>query len=95
MAYVDNDTVVLSHARALMRSSAEGRVGCARWDLRYDDPGELLSDPVIRGTLDFEEPIAVLIVGVLPFILDEDEPAKAIQAIVDALPPAAMSPRPT
>ena len=68
------------------RTTAEGRLGCAGWDLRYDDPGELLSDPVIQGTLDFGEPVAVLVVGMLHF-LDEDEPAKAIQAVVDALPP--------
>jgi hypothetical protein len=87
VAYVDNDTVILAHARALMTSTAEGRVGCAQWDLRYDDPGELLADLAIRDILDFGEPVAVLMIGVLPFILDEDEPAKAIQAVVDALPP--------
>ena len=87
VAYVDNDMVVLAHARALMTSTAEGRVGCAQWDLRYDDPGELLAGLAVRNTLDFGEPIAVLIVGVLPFILDKDAPTKAIQVLVDALPP--------
>jgi hypothetical protein len=87
VAYVDNDPVVVIHARALMTSTAEGKVSCARWDLRYDDPGELLADPAIRDSLDFGEPVALLIVGVLHFVLDEDEPAKAIEALVGPLTP--------
>lgn len=87
VAYVDNDPVVLSHARALMASAADGQVACFPWDLRYDDPEELLTDPVMQGTLDLREPAAVLLAGVLPFVLDEDEPAKAIQALADALAP--------
>jgi hypothetical protein len=87
VAYVDNDSIVVTHARALMASTMEGQVTAVPWDLRYDDPDKLLSDPVIRGTIDFEEPTAVLIVGVLPFVPDEHDPVKTIQRLVDALAP--------
>jgi hypothetical protein len=86
IVYVDNDPVVLLHAQALMTSAPEGQVASVEWDLRYGDPDELLSDAVSRATVDLGEPVAVLLVGVLPFILDEHEPAKTIQAMVDLLP---------
>jgi hypothetical protein len=48
----------------------------------------LLSDALSRGTFRYGEPAAVLLFGVLPFVADEHEPAKTIQAMmVDLLPP--------
>src|SRR5712691_11437251 len=64
VAYIDNDPLVLAHLRALMTSAPEGQVACLPWDMRYDD---LLSDLTMQRTLDYTEPIAVLLVGVLPF----------------------------
>jgi len=84
VAYIDNDPLVLAHLRALMTSAPEGQVACLPWDMRYDD---LLSDLTMQRTLDYTEPIAVLLVGVLPFIHDEHKPAVTIQDFVDLLPP--------
>src|ERR1700742_1301130 len=84
VVYVDNDPLVLAHARALLTSTPEGRTAYIDGDLR--EPGKILSNPAVRGTLDFGQPIALLLIAVLPFILDQDEPAKAVATLVDALP---------
>jgi hypothetical protein len=54
-------------------------------DLR--DVDSLLADPGIKDALDFGRPIAVLLVAVLHFIRDEEEPARIVQALRDAMPP--------
>jgi hypothetical protein len=82
--YVDNDPMVLAHARALLTSAPEGRTACIHGDLRK--PAEILSSPVTREVLDFSQPIALLIVAILHFIPDEDKPADIIATLLDALP---------
>jgi SAM-dependent methyltransferase len=83
--YVDNDPLVLAHARALLTSAPEGRTAYIHADLR--DPAAILSDSVTRDVLDFGQPIALILVAVLHFLLDEDNPASIIQTLLDALPP--------
>src|SRR6185437_4088747 len=73
VVYVDNDPIVLAHARALLTSSAEGRTAYIPADLR--DPAAILADPVTREILDFTQPIALMLVAILHFIQDEDHPA--------------------
>jgi hypothetical protein len=84
VAYVDNDPMVIAHARALMPSGPAGRTGCVQGDLR--DPAAILADPVIRDVLDLAQPVALLLLAVLPFVPDEDRPGEAITALLDALP---------
>jgi hypothetical protein len=84
VVYADNDPIVLAHARALLTSSPEGRCAYIPADLR--DPGKILSHPATRDTLDFTRPIGLLIVAVLHFIHDEDQPERIISTLVDALP---------
>jgi S-adenosyl methyltransferase len=84
VVYVDNDPLVLAHARALLTSSPEGRTAYIQADLR--DPESILSSPVVREVLDFSQPIALLIVSVLHFMPDEYKPGPAIATLVDALP---------
>jgi hypothetical protein len=84
VVYVDNDPMVLAHARALLTSSPEGRTGYTHADLR--DPAAILRDPVTRDVLDFSRPIALMLVAVLHFIPDEDKPTEAIAPLLDALP---------
>jgi len=84
VVYVDNDPLVLAHARALLRSSAEGRTAYIQADLR--DPAAILADPVVRETLDFNQPVALMLVAVLHFIPDEDNPAEILATLLDALP---------
>jgi hypothetical protein len=85
IVYVDNDPMVLAHARALLTSSAEGRTAYIQADLR--DPAAILSNPATRDVLDFSQPIALMLVAILHFIPDEDKPAEIIATRLDALPP--------
>jgi S-adenosyl methyltransferase len=83
VVYVDNDPVVLAHARALLEidESTVIVMGDAR------DPAAILGDPVVRGHLDWGRPIGVLLVAVLHFLTDTDGPAATVRAFRDALPP--------
>lgn len=85
VVYVDNDPMVLAHARALLVGSPEGRTAYIHADLR--DPAAILSSPVTREILDFSQPIALTLVAVLHFVSDEDKPAEIIATLLDALPP--------
>ena len=84
VVYADNDPMVLAHARALLTSSPEGRTAYIQADLR--DPGSVLASPVLREVLDLGQPVALMLIAVLHFIPDEDEPGKVIGALLDALP---------
>lgn len=85
VVYVDNDPLVLAHARALLTSSPEGRTAYIHADLR--DPLAILNDPATRDVLDFTRPIALVLVAVLHFIPDEDRPGDLVATLLDALPP--------
>jgi hypothetical protein len=84
VVYVDNDPIVLAHARALLTSSAEGKTAYIHADLR--EPERILADPVTAATLDFAEPVALMLVAVLHFVPDEAQPRRIVQALLDALP---------
>ncbi len=84
VVYVDNDPLVLAHARALLTSSTEGRTAFIQADLR--DPAAILDDPVTREVLDFSQPIALMLVAVLHFMPDEFNPARSVATLIDALP---------
>jgi hypothetical protein len=85
VVYADNDPLVLAHARALLTSSPEGRTAYIQADLR--DPESILASPVLREILDLSQPVALMLVAVLHFITDEDEPGEVIATLLDALPP--------
>lgn len=82
VAYVDNDPVVVSHGDALL--AKPGVAVVVRADLRR--PAELLAMPEIRAHLDFRRPVAVLLVSVLHFIADADDPYAIVATIRNALP---------
>ncbi|WP_327065216.1 SAM-dependent methyltransferase [Kitasatospora sp. NBC_01302] len=82
VVYVDNDPVVLTHARALLADNKETTVLAG--DLR--EPAALLADPVLRGHIDFDQPVGLLLCGILHYVLDEEEPALIVRQLVDALP---------
>jgi hypothetical protein len=84
VVYVDNDPLVLVHARALLTSTPEGKCAYIQADLR--EPEKILSAPATRETLDFDRPIALILAAVVHFLLPEDEPARIIKTLVDALP---------
>ena len=82
VVYVDHDPVVLVHSRNLLhgndRTTVIGR------DLR--DPASILADPELRDLLDFSQPIAVLLVAVLHFITDDEDPAGLVRSLMDPMP---------
>jgi O-methyltransferase involved in polyketide biosynthesis len=84
VVYVDRDPMVIAHARALLTSRPEGRAGYVQADLR--DPEAILGDPVTRETIDFNQPVALILAAVLHHVQDEDDPGKIVAALVDALP---------
>src|SRR6201996_2609177 len=84
VVYVDNDPLVLAHARALLTSAPEGRTAYIQADLR--DPAAILDNPVTREVLDFGQPIGLVLVAILHFIQDSDQPGQIIATLLDALP---------
>jgi SAM-dependent methyltransferase len=85
VVYADNDPIVLAHARALLASGPRGITAYLDADVR--NPETILANPVVRDTLDFGMPIALMLVAVLHFLPDEDDPRQIVQTLVDALPP--------
>jgi S-adenosyl methyltransferase len=85
VVYVDNDPLVLAHARALLTSDPEGRTAYIDADLRK--PEDILLHPATREVLDFSRPIALMLVAILHFIGDDEHPAEIVATLVDALPP--------
>lgn len=83
VVYVDRDPIAVHQSRALLAGNRLARVIEA--DLR--DPDAILYHPQVLDLLDFSEPIAVLVVAVLHFIPDSDQPAMIISRIADALEP--------
>ena len=82
--YVDNDPVVLAHARALMSSHPDGATAFIQADAR--EPERILADPALRGTLDLGRPIALMLVSVLPFFRDDEDPQGIVSTLLGALP---------
>jgi O-methyltransferase involved in polyketide biosynthesis len=84
VVYVDNDPLVLAHARALLTSTPEGHCAYIHADLR--EPRKILGDQAARETLDFSRPVALILAAVLHFLSDEDDPARIVATLMDALP---------
>jgi hypothetical protein len=84
IVYVDNDPLVLVHARALLTSSRQGATAYVDADLR--DTDKILDDADVRHTLDFTAPVAVMLVAVLHFIRDEADPHGIVARLVAAMP---------
>ena len=80
--YVDNDPMVLAHARALLTSTPAGT--CAYLDADIRDTGKLLA--AAAGPLDFSQPIALMLVGILQLIPDSDDPARIVARLLGAVP---------
>jgi len=83
IVYVDNDPIVLSHARALLKASRPGTITYLDADLR--DTAKVLTEAA--GLLDFREPVGVLLIGVLQLIPDEDDPHAIVARLMAAVPP--------
>ncbi|MFE9645531.1 SAM-dependent methyltransferase [Streptomyces sp. NPDC006365] len=86
IVYVDNDPIVLSHARALLTSTPEGATDYIDADVH--DPDAILR--VAGGTLDFTKPVALMLLGILNFVLDDDEARSIASRLVAALAPGSV-----
>jgi SAM-dependent methyltransferase len=84
VVYVDNDPIVLAHARALLASTPQGRTAYIDADLR--DPERILASAAVQETLDLSRPVALMLVAILHFVVDADDPARIVSALLDALP---------
>jgi hypothetical protein len=84
VVYVDNDPLVLAHARALLTSAPDGRTAYIHADLR--EPASILRHDVTRDVLDFSQPVALMLVGILHLLRDEDEPRDIVGTLLDAVP---------
>jgi hypothetical protein len=82
VVYVDDDPLVLVHARALLTSSPEGVTDYIHADLH--EPADIVAGAA--KTLDFTRPVAITLLGVLWHIVDDDEADAIIGQLVDALP---------
>jgi S-adenosyl methyltransferase len=86
IVYVDNDPLVLAHARALLTSTREGACDYLDGDLR--EPDKILAEAA--RTLDFTQPAAVLLVAILHFIPDASDPQGIVAALAGALAPGSF-----
>jgi hypothetical protein len=84
IVYVDNDPLVLVHARALLTGDPQGRTAYIEADLR--EPQKILGEASLAEVLDLSAPVALLLIGVLHFIRDDDDPTQIIDTLVNALP---------
>ncbi|MEV0155403.1 SAM-dependent methyltransferase [Micromonospora sp. NPDC050686] len=86
VVYVDSDEVAVAYARRLL--PGDDRTAAIRGDLRR--PGEILADPEVGRLIDLREPVAVLLVAVLHFVPDADDPYAAVARLRDATVPGSM-----
>ncbi|MFN0284106.1 MAG: SAM-dependent methyltransferase [Kineosporiaceae bacterium] len=84
VVYVDNDPVVLTHARALMTGLPQGGTAFIEADVRRYTA--IIEHDDLAGTLDRHRPIALLLVGILHHLQDVDDPYGIVSALVDWLP---------
>jgi len=82
VAYVDNDPIVATHAGT--RLLGTGNTGFFFGDMR--DPASVLRHPAIGELIDLDQPLALMLVSVLHFVRDDEDPAGMIAAYRDALP---------
>ncbi|MFI6325562.1 SAM-dependent methyltransferase [Nonomuraea sp. NPDC050556] len=84
VVYVDHDPVVTLHSRALLQRQNTLNVGVAQADLR--SPELVLNHPLVEELIDFEQPVAVLMVAILHFVSEEEDPLGVVERVMDALP---------
>lgn len=86
VVYVDHDPVAVAHSQAVL--DGDERTGIVAADLRK--PQDILAAPEVTRLLDLDRPVALLLVAVLHFLEDEDEPYAAVARLRDALAPGSL-----
>jgi hypothetical protein len=83
VAYADIDPIAVAHSKSILSGTENATV--IRGDLRQ--PEAILGHASVRGMLDFSQPIGLLLVSVLPFVGDTDDPWRLVTVLRDALAP--------
>jgi hypothetical protein len=86
VVYVDNDPLVLAHARALLTSRPEGQTAYLDADLR--EPDTILEQAA--GTLDFSRPVAIMLLAILHYIPELADARRTVARLIDAVPPGSF-----
>jgi hypothetical protein len=85
IVYVDNDPIVAAHSRALLAGADSAATAVVQADVRQ--PAAILNDPTVRSVLDFDRPIAVLLVAVLHFVRDTEDPLATVRTLMAGVAP--------
>ena len=83
IVYVDNDPIVLTHARALLTGNSAGATDYIDADLR--EPEQILAGAA--ELLDYGRPVAVMLMAILQHLHEEDDPYQVVATLIDAMPP--------
>jgi len=84
VVYVDNDPIVLVHARALMGGTEQGATEYIDADLR--EPEKLLAAGEVARTLDLSKPVGLMLIAILMLLRDDEDPWRKVRALMDAVP---------
>jgi S-adenosyl methyltransferase len=84
IVYVDNDPLVLVHARALLTSDPAGATAYVDADLRATD--NILADPTLRAVIDLNRPVALMLLAILHFLPESDDPYAIVRHLTESLP---------
>jgi SAM-dependent methyltransferase len=85
VVYVDNDPIVLAHARRLLTGTPAGATAYIHADLR--EPDEIFAHPELRKTIDLSEPVALMLIAVLHFMVDDNDPYALVARLARTLAP--------
>jgi O-methyltransferase involved in polyketide biosynthesis len=88
VVYVDNDPIVLVHARALLTGSPEGRTTYLQADLH--EPDTIMTSAEVRDTFDLSRPVAVSLLALLHYVEDDDAVQDLIASFMEPLPKGSM-----
>jgi SAM-dependent methyltransferase len=83
VVYVDNDPIVLTHSRALLSSTSAGQLAFILADLRQ--PEAILDDPAVAKTLDLDQPVGLVLVGIMHHLRDDDDPQRILATLLDGV----------
>jgi O-methyltransferase involved in polyketide biosynthesis len=86
IVYVDNDPIVMAHARALLIGTPEGATAYLHADLR--EPDAILD--AAKRTLDFDQPVGLMLLGVVNHIMDDEQAHGSVARLVSVLAPGSM-----
>ncbi|WP_128431114.1 SAM-dependent methyltransferase [Streptomyces cyaneus] len=84
VVYVDNDPLVLALSQELLSSTGEGRTAYIEADMR--EPATILDSPAFRETLDLGEPVALAVIAIVHFMLDEHDAVGIVRRLLEPLP---------